>query len=389
MNYRVSPDLFTWRTLGAPLKLKYRATRLPTHRNSSLNINLNSNFIQTLALNEPYKKTIESDRVLLDVTEVSGLREESMFIPPYAGGGRDQLQLNYYFDVIKEGECRSMPPDNLEASIDSESTLDFSGFPHYVALPNLAYFSTIGFPFTRMADLSDTAVVLSDTPNADELSLYLMLMGKMGEATAYPVIRHAVISAANVDKASDKDLIVIGSAKGQSLMDKWADRLPMGMVDGQRRVKEPDATWRPTYRWEQQDVQPAGLPKGSLQLSGVGSLAAVMAFESPMQSKRSVVFMYADKPSDLRKITDVLSDPERNSTIQGDFAVVDDKNISHAKVSETYYLGSLPLTNKFRWFFSDQPLLFGFLGLLIAVILAALMYRTLRRIHDKRKKKNA
>jgi hypothetical protein len=58
MNYRVSPDLFTWRTLGAPLKLKYRATRLPTHRNSSLNINLNSNFIQTLALNEPYKKTI-------------------------------------------------------------------------------------------------------------------------------------------------------------------------------------------------------------------------------------------------------------------------------------------------------------------------------------------
>ena len=387
LNYRVSPDLFTWRTLGSPVKLKYRAIDLPLHQNSSLNINHNTNFIEALALNEPYKTLADGARLPANPVKVSGLRQETVYIPPYSSNGRDQFQLNYYFDIIKEGECRAMPPENLQASIDAESTIDFSGFPHYVALPNLAYFSSIGFPFTRMADLSETAVVMPDAPNADEIGLYLTVMGRMGESTAYPVLRHSVVGSAGVDKVSGKDLIVIGSAKNQALMDQWANNLPMVTVEGQRRVKEPDATWRPRYRWAQEDIQTSALPKGNLQVSGAGGLAAIMAFESPLQSKRSVVFMYADKPADLRKITDVLSDPERMNTIHGDFAVVDDKNVSHTKVSETYYLGSLPVMSKVQWFFSDQPLLIGFLGLVVCLLLATLAYRLIRRIRTKRAKK--
>lgn len=385
LNYRVSPDLFTWRTPGTPLQLKYRATRLPLHKNSSLNINLNASFIQTLALNEPDRKTSEAERPSLVKPANNALREESLFLPPYAGGGRDQLQMSYFFDVIKEGECRNLPPDNLQAAIDPESTLDFSNFPHYVALPNLAYFSNIGFPYTRMADLSETAVVLPEQPNAEELGVYLMLMGRMGEATAYPALRHAVIAATDVEKMSARDLIVIGSATNQSLMSKWADRLPMVQVNGERRVREPDASWLPTYRWEQQDVQTTPLPKGSLSLTGSGNLTTLMAIESPLQATRSVVFLYADKAADLRKISDVLTDPERIASIQGDFVLVDDKNVDHAKVSETYYLGSLPKLSKLRWFFSDQPLVLGLLGILACILIAAIAYRPLRRLIAKRR----
>jgi hypothetical protein len=389
LNYRVAPDLFTWRTPGAPLQLKYRATRLPLHKNSSLNVNLNNSFIQALALNEPDRNVKEAGRLNLLKAANGAMREESLFLPPYATGGRDQLQLSYYFDVIKDGECRNLPPDNLQAAIDPESTLDFSGFPHYAVLPNLAYFSNIGFPFTRMADLSETAVVLPERPNADELGVYLTLMGRMGEATAYPALRHAVISAADVEKMSDRDLIVIGSATNLSLMTKWAERLPMVYVDGGRRVREPVARWLPNYRWEQQDVQSTRQPQGSLNLLGGGSLTTVMAFESPLKATRSVVLLYADKAADLRKISDVLTDPERVASIQGDFVVVDDKNVEHAKVSETYYLGSLPALSKVRWFFSDQPLLLGLMGLLASILLAALAYRPLRRVIASRAKKSA
>ncbi len=385
LNYRVPPDLFTWRTPGTPLQLKYRATRLPLHKNSSLNVNLNASFIQTLALNEPDRKVNETDGQNLIKPANSGMREESLFLPPYASIGRDQLQLGYFFDVIKEGECRELPPDNLQASIDPESTLDFSGFPHFVALPNLAYFSNMGFPFTRMADLSETAVVLPEQPNADELGVYLMLMGRMGEATAYPALRHAVISPTDVEKMSARDLIVIGSATSQSLMTKWADRLPMVQINGSRQVREPYAHWMPTYRWEQEDVQPTPQPKGSLSLTGSGNLTTLMAFESPLQATRSVVFVYADKAADLRKISDVLTDPDRIASIQGDFVVVDDKNVDHAKVSETYYLGSLPKLNKLRWFFTDQPLVLGLLGLLACILIAAIAYRPLRRLIAKRR----
>ena len=389
LNYRVAPDLFTWRTPGAPLQLKYRATRLPLHKNSSLNVNLNNSFIQTLALNEPDRNAKEADRQNVLKTPNGSLREESLFLPPYASGGRDQLQLSYFFDVIKEGECRNLPPDNLQAAIDPESTLDFSGFPHYAALPNLAYFSNIGFPFTRMADLSETAVVLPERPNADELGLYLTLMGRMGEATAYPALRHTVIAAADADKMAARDLIVIGSATNQSLMTKWADHLPMVNVDGGRRVREPIARWLPTYRWEQKDVQSTPRQQGSLNLSGGGNLTTVMAFESPLQATRSVVLFYADKAADLRKISDVLTDPERMASIQGDFVVVDDKTVDHAKVSDTYYLGSLPALSKLRWFFSDQPLLLGLIGLLATILLAAIAYRPLRRVVASRTKKSA
>ena len=387
LNYRVSPDVFTWRTPGVPLKLKYRATRLPIHKNSSLNVSLNANFIQALALNVPDTKVAEADPVNLAGTAKNALKEESLFIPPYAVGGRDQLQFGYFFDVIKQGECMSMPPDNLQGSIDAESTLDFSGFAHYAALPNLAYFANIGFPFTRMADLSETAVVLPERPNADELGIYLSVMGRMGESTAYPVLRHAVISGVDIEKMSARDLIVIGSANTQSLMTKWADRMPMTQVGGERRVREPDSTWRPVYRWEQQDIQETPQPKGILNLTGMGNLAVIMAFESPLQASRSVVFMHADKAADLRTITDALIDSERIASIQGDFAVIEDKTVLHTKVSPTYYVGSLSSANKIRWFFSDQPLLLGLIGLLVCGVMAAVAYRALRRLSAKRLKK--
>lgn len=386
VNYRTPPDLFTWRTPGAPLKLKYRATRLPLHMNSSLNVSLNSNLIQVLPLNDNYPKGSNVSAVPLTATEKSGLREETLFIPPY-GGGRDQLQMGYYFDVIKQGECMGMPPDNLQGSIDPESTIDFSGFPHYVALPNLAYFANMGFPFTRMADLSETAVVLPERPNAEELSLYLTVMGRMGEATSYPALRHVVVSASDIEKMAARDLIVIGSASTQSLMAKWADHLPMVQLGGERRVREPDVTWRAVYRWEQQDVQRPLEPKGGFNLAGTGNLAVLMAFQSPLQAARSVVFIHADKAGDLRKISEVLADPERIGSVQGDFAVVEDRTVDHTKVSQTYYLGSLSTVTKLRWFFSDQPLLLALLGLALCILVAAIAYKYLRRVGGKRVKK--
>lgn len=387
LNYRIPPDLFTWRTPGAPIKLKYRATRLPLHKNSSLNVSLNSNLMQTLALNDMYQNGSTTAPVPLTTIEKAGLREETLFVPPYSGGGRDQLQMGYFFDVIKQGECMGMPPDNLQGSIDPDSTIDFSGFPHYVALPNLAYFANIGFPFTRMADLSETAVVLPDRPNADELGLYLAVMGRMGESTSYPALRHAVVSASDIDKMAARDLIVIGSASTQSLMAKWADHLPMVQLGGERRVRAPDVTWRAAYRWEPQDVQLPVEPKGSFNLAGTGNLAVLMAFESPLQAARSVVFIHADKAVDLRKVSEVLSDPERIGSVQGDFAVIEDRTVDHTKVSPTYYLGSLSPVSKLRWFFSDQPLLLALLGLASCVLVAAIAYRYLRRLGGKRNKK--
>lgn len=381
VNYRLPPDVFLWRTPGAPLDLRYRATDLPYHHNSSLNLGINGNFIQTLPINALPGQLPDTAQASGDKTpRTQALRQEQVHIPPYAPAGREQLQFTYHFDVIRQGECMALPPNNLEAAIDAESSVDFSQFPRYAALPNLAYFASLGYPFTRMADLSETAFALPDAPNTDELSLYLTLLGRMGESTGYPALRHRLVSHIDIEKASAQDIIVLGSANNQNLMTKWRESLPLVSVDGERRVREQASSTRWAYRWSEEDQAPLPKPPGEFSFAAGSSLATVMAFESPLQSGRSVVFMYADKAADLRKIGDLFSDPERLSSVQGDFLVVDDKSTSHTRASPSYYVGTLPWWSRVRWFLADQPFVLAFAVLLLCVLAGALLYRPLRTV---------
>lgn len=383
INFRVAPDLFTWRSNGVPMDLKYRFTRLPFSKNASLNVNANRAFLQAMALNDPARLSKTAEGLGGGESELS-IRRDSLRIPPFHVGGRNQLQLQYHFDIVKEGDCRDSIPDNLQASVDPESTIDFSGFPRYGALPDLAHFTSIGFPYTKLADLSQTAVVMPERPNVDEVALYLTLMGRMGEATGYPVLRHAVIPASALDKNSDSELIVIGAGQDQPLMEKWADALPLVQGRGERRVREPDVFRRLVYRWAERDVQEVPRPDGSVSFKGAGDIAVMMAFESPVKAQRSAVFLYADRAADLGRIADGLNDAERNAQIQGDFVVFGDKTVSHFKVADTYYVGELPWTTHLRWFFSSHPLLAVALGALVSLLLAVMMYRKLRKIAAQR-----
>jgi cellulose synthase operon protein B len=375
VNYRVSPDVFTWRTGGAPLHLKYRSVRLPEHKSTSLGITLNNNYIDTVAIND----TVEKKSVLNTYHVGSeSVRERELQLPPYSLGGRDQLQLLFTFDVKQRGDCQALPPDNFIASIDAESTIDFSQFPKYAALPNLGFFANIGFPYTRLADLSQTSVVLPERASVEEIGLYLAVMARMGESTGYPAIRHNVIGAGDLGKAQDHDLIVIGSGQNQRLLTMWKDQLPMLVQNGIRRVREPNVNARPLYRWEQTDIDASKKPQGGVSLSGDANLVTLMGFESPLKPTRSVVFLYADKARDMDRITDLIADPERMASVQGDFVVVGEKSTKHAKVSDTYYLGEIPWANKVRWFLADNPILVAFIALIVALLSAAALYRPLK-----------
>lgn len=377
VNLRIAPDTFVWRTEGIPLDLRFRAVRLPQQRNASLNLSLDGSFVQSFALDPAGPATAPG---------ANGLHRELVRLPASGLQGRNQLQMTYYFDVLRQGECLELPPNNLEGSIEPDSTLDLSSFPHYAAMPNLAYFASMGYPYTRLADLSETAVVIPDAPNSYELGLYFNVMGRMGESTGYPAIRHALVPLSAIDSASSKDLIVIQSAASQSLMSKWKDALPMVVVNGEREVREPRSGFRLRYQWAQEDLLRSPSPAGSLRLSSSEGISAIMGFESPLSSGRSVVLFYADRAEQLRKISDVMIDFDRLPSVQGDFVVVDDKSIQHARASETYHVGSLPLLSRLRWLLADQPVIFALLAVLLALALGLLAYQPLRRMAARAKR---
>ena len=390
VNYRVSPDVFAWRTNGAPLQLKYRATRLPEHKNSALGVGINSSFIDTVALNVTPEKALASTVVSETVkTGNNSLRQLSTFVPAYGISARDQLHFTYSADITQTNPC-DLPPNNFVASIDAESTIDFSQFPKFAALPNLAFFAQMGYPFTRLADLSETSVVLPDRPAVEEINVYLTVMAKMGESTAYPVTNHRLIRAADITSAADTDLIVIGSGQNQLLFSAWAKHLPMTVENGTRAIKEPLANWRPAFGWEQQDEKAkTAVAPTQMNIAGAGTLVAVMGFESPLKAKRSVVFFYADKAADLSRVEESLIDPVRSSNISGDFVILGEKSIQSTRASPTYLVGDLALTSKIRWLLSDHPILVAIGVMLLAILIAALLYRPLRLLRQRFVKVNA
>ncbi len=236
VNLRVPPDLFMWHTKGAPIDLRYRYTVRPLRDRSSLNVSVNDGFVQALPIPAESASVFELShyfaRVLPDKTAEA---RRTVHIPPLLLTPRAQVRLHFYYDIPNTGECHGRLLENVVGAIDPNSTIDLSSFPHYMALPDLAAFANSGFPFTRMADLSETAVILPNDADSSDYSLYLLTMGRMGASTGYPVNGVTVGTADDVDKYANKDLLIFGAPGKQPLLQRWAKSMPFSS-DGDSRT---------------------------------------------------------------------------------------------------------------------------------------------------------
>jgi cellulose synthase (UDP-forming) len=136
------------------------------------------------------------------------------------------LQLQFYFVPAGADAC-APGSGNSSAQILGSSFLDLGGAVHYTQLPNLRLFAKSGFPFTRMADFSQTAVVLPANPGTEVTGLYLDLMGYFGAQTGYPAVRVQVASAADASRFQDKDLLVLGTFPDLSSVSEITGNLPL------------------------------------------------------------------------------------------------------------------------------------------------------------------
>ena len=123
-----------------------------------------------------------------------------------------QLQFHYFFERQIQDRCKDVVLDNLRGVVDPGSKIDFSGFPHYTALPELSLFANGGYPYSRLADMSETAIALPSQLGASEIATYLALMGHLGNSTGYPATRITLTQGADAGAIKDKNVIVLGAA---------------------------------------------------------------------------------------------------------------------------------------------------------------------------------
>ncbi|MEI2414854.1 cellulose biosynthesis cyclic di-GMP-binding regulatory protein BcsB [Orrella sp. JC864] len=379
LDLRLPPGLFGWRSEGVPVELKYRYTPRPGAEQSTLQVMAGHQLLRALPLTSASQAQAYSKVLGVPASQASA----SLRVPTYLLPALASLQFQYVYEYAKLGECQNSIIDNVRSAIDPDSTIDISGIPLYAAMPDLAAFGEAGFPFTRMADLSETAVILPENPSADDYSAYLDLMGLMGESTGYPATHVTVAQAGQIEQLRRKDLLVLASGDNQPLLAQWRDRLPGSFAANDKRFSL--ASWM-ARAFGGDDPRERRAPADQrIEFSSSGASAIFAGLESPLSSGRSVVVVSANQPQGLpAAVAAVQQARHRDDKLRGSLAVVRGERIDSLAAEQTYYVGSLPFWTALQWFFAGRPLLLVLIAFAGAVILGALLYLSLRARAQRR-----
>lgn len=376
IDMRVPPDLFGWREGGAPLNLKYRYTPQPNLWASTLLINVNDKFTKSFPL-LPTQRLGDNESLLSKMMADDTLPVETRFeVPLSMLSPQTRFDFQYMYDVNKQGECRDVILDNVRGAIEPDSTIDVSGFSHFIAMPNLGVFRDSGFPFTRMADLSETAVVMPDTPSASEITTYLEIMGRMGASTGYPATGVQVVTGMSVESASDKDLLLIAAGGNLPLLKQWSNYMPASF-DGGRRFTISDLAYKAWALFSPDPDARQRRARLDMLFKSNGQSGIFAGFESPLKGGRSAVLVWGvDGDSLLDNSTALLGGEgfDEYELVSGSLTTVRGKQVDPLVNEQTYYVGTLGWFRNIQWTLSRHLGVFILISALSAILLAVLLY---------------
>ncbi|MGV7246871.1 cellulose biosynthesis cyclic di-GMP-binding regulatory protein BcsB, partial [Caballeronia sp. M23-90] len=332
----------------------------------------------------PFTRMADLSQTAVILPDKTAAARHQIYVPPLLLTPRSQLRLHFYYDYPKTGECQGRILDNVVGAIDPNSTIDLSGFPHYMALPDLAAFANGGFPFTRMADLSQTAVIMPDDPSSADYSLFLLEMGRMGASTGYPTTGVTVAQANQVDNLADKDLLILGSPGRQPLLQRWSKNMPFSGDADSRNFELSDVAFKVVDWWHGERGVERLPARADLTLVSSNGDALITGFKSPLHSERSAVALISAAGQSDADLSAALLDNDILPEIQGAMAVIHGRDVTVTSNGQAYYVGRLSPFEYMRWALSSHPLLLVLSGLLAAIIIAALFYRALRAVAARR-----
>lgn len=384
INARLPADLFTWEVKGVPIDLKYRYTPPAEQGDASLRVEINDQFIESIPLLSS-SGIREKNRLILPLLDDGSLREQSeVVIPAFHLGSNNQLKFTYSIPSSDNGRCKSSPQGSMRAAIDPDSTLDLSHFYHYAAMPNLAFFANSGFPFTKYADLAETAIVIPDQPNTFDMEAMFAVLGHMGRSTGVPALHFKLIQTKSVQDAKDLDLLVIASGANKDLLASWGKSLPALLEEGSRSFTPLGKALDMAYEWFGLSEKKTSKSGEGTILLGSGPLAAIIGFESPLSPSRSVVAVTSNTPTAMISALDALSDGGKVQYIRGDIALIRGGGVESFRVNDVYYVGELPWW-RWVWFhLNHHPLLLTAIGIAIGLFIALLAFGVLRSLAAKR-----
>lgn len=367
---RLPPDLYygAQQNLGFHINYRYNAT--PISSESTLQVYLNNSYIGSTPLPHTEKASAQLDTIV--PVPVSDMR-------PFS----NSMLMRFIFLMTKKGECQDTIPNNLQGAILKDSWLDIRGIPHWAVLPNLEIFANAGYPFTRKADLADTAVIMPDTAAPEEIETFLTLMGHFGAQTGYPVLNVTVTNAEGMKANSHKDFLVIGTVDDQPAIRALNPSLPV-MVDGNGlHIQDTQGFFAQLQHGWWKVRSSDRIQSGQLETAGGLPDALMEGIESPNESGRSVVLIALRDRNVAPNFLSAFLKTSQSSDISQSVSVLKDSRfVSYRIGNDAYWIGSLSWWTRLNMLFSEYPWLIVvstiFSCLLMAVILRGILRRHAR-----------
>lgn len=389
LTLNLPPDLFVWRNSGIPASIRYRYSAPRTDDESRLSLSLNGRFVDSYLLRAERGVTaLTRTRLAVRPSENSG-ESERIVMPALRLGGRNQLQFDFSFASVMSGvqadQCQAILPVDMRAAIDESSTLDFSGFHHYLEMPNLRSFAGSGFPFSRMADLSETIVVVPVQPTVAQLTTLFETLAGIGAQVGYPAVGVRMSNDWDAAHATDADILLIGPMPESMKSSPDANVLLRDTQTSLRRPRQPGfGGARVAVAAEMDDAHAPAQPVSHVIVQSLAPLAAVVGMQSDFHPQRSVVALLGSTDEDFRLLRDALADSGKRESMRGSVVLIRETGVASEMVGPHYYVGHLPWWQKLWFSMSDRPVMLSVGTVAVVLLLSALLWRGLYRVARRR-----
>jgi cellulose synthase (UDP-forming) len=229
VNFRVPPDVFAWPSENVDLVLDYQRIAPDRPHVPDIVVELNGEYIDTIKPTAPDNVTdIRTTRVLLPRADLRGFN-----------------RLAFHVQWTNEDiTCSGAEATYVETNILPTSRLMLSKTRHFSGHHDLRTFVDDGWPFTRMADLSETTLYMPARPKTDEVSSMLSVMAHFAAITgvAGQGVQLRDLGSLFVDRDLRTDRLVIGNASRPEVRRALGLSSEMGVMGETLTVRTPE--WR-------------------------------------------------------------------------------------------------------------------------------------------------
>ena len=385
LDVNLPPDLFVWRNQGIPLRTQYRYTAPSANDDSRLNISLNDQFITSLPLLAKGTSSLEELRLAVLAND-SANATDKLIVPSLKIGDRNRLRFDFNFastvGSAQRDRCQTILPADTQAIIDEDSTIDLSGYHHYINMPDLQAFARSGFPFSRMADMSESIVVVPKQTTPTLVSTLLESVASISARTGYPAFALRLSDDWNSASKEDADLLLLGQ-----LAPDLRDNPDMNLLLQRQHdmLVQPynNSGIKESNRRGPNDVD-NNQPANRVEVSAQAPIAAIMGMQSPHHNQRSIVALLGNDDADYSLIRETLGDSGKLNAVAGSVALIRNSGVYSQLVGDTYYVGSLPWWLLLWYQLSEHPVLLAALAVISILLTAFLLWRALRWAADRR-----